>query len=504
MVGSLALSRSPIGPASARRGSFRLPILLLLGSLLVQTAWILALPPFRGTDEFDHAYRAAQVARGDWAPRSVAAEHGRGNLVAVPRSLVNAARPVCAGYDYTGPDNCRPVAKAGDGNVLVASAAATYNPLYYWVIGTVASPFEGTTSLYAMRIASALLCALLIAFAGWLSTLWSRTPWPAVAMVVAMTPIVLFSVSVVAPNGLEMCAALSLWMALLGLTTQRGREQHAAKLIVAATASALLLATLRSLGPLWVALIVLAAAVLVGRETVKTVARGHSRLVTACVALVIFAASSSLAWTSTAGTQRLTPYDAGVSNPVMATLEQVPLWFLQGIAAFPRRSDPAPMIVYALVGVVAVAFLYAGALVARRRVRLTMLACLVVAVGGPVTFSILTIGLSGPLWQGRYGLPFHMGLFLLAGLALDHRRDHAPRTARLAFLAGWTVLAVAQVLSVVHVLDRELVTSPLAGSTAWIHGPAWVAGVLLLAGFALWGSAGFGSFDRDDPVRQRG
>ena len=34
--------------------------------LLLQSAWVLALPPFRGTDEFDHAYRAAEVAGGEW------------------------------------------------------------------------------------------------------------------------------------------------------------------------------------------------------------------------------------------------------------------------------------------------------------------------------------------------------------------------------------------------------------------------------------------------------
>ena len=58
--------RSPSG-ATARRRAFRVAALLFLGTLLLQSAWILTLPPFRGTDEFDHAFRAAQVAGGDWA-----------------------------------------------------------------------------------------------------------------------------------------------------------------------------------------------------------------------------------------------------------------------------------------------------------------------------------------------------------------------------------------------------------------------------------------------------
>ena len=82
----------------------------MLGTLLMQAAWWLALPPFRGTDEFDHAYRAAAVAGGQWRPSGEIAAHGRGELVTVPRSLVSAAEPVCSSYPYTGHDNCHPVA----------------------------------------------------------------------------------------------------------------------------------------------------------------------------------------------------------------------------------------------------------------------------------------------------------------------------------------------------------------------------------------------------------
>src|SRR5689334_13456598 len=116
---------------------------LVLGCLLMQFAWVIALPPFRGTDEFDHAYRAAEVAGGEWLSDRPMAEHGRGHLVAVPRSIVTAAHPICASYAYTGVDNCTPVRTLDDGRVLVASAASAYNPLFYWVVGIAAKPFEG-------------------------------------------------------------------------------------------------------------------------------------------------------------------------------------------------------------------------------------------------------------------------------------------------------------------------------------------------------------------------
>ena len=155
--------------------------------MLLQAAWILTVPPFRGIDEFDHAFRAAAVARGEWVAGE-AAEDGRGQLVTVPRSLVEAAHGQCVALSYTGPDNCSPVESVSDGNVTVASAAASYHPAFYWVIGTAALPFDGAASLYAMRIATALLSLLFIGLAAWsVAKLPGR--WPLAGLVLALTPV---------------------------------------------------------------------------------------------------------------------------------------------------------------------------------------------------------------------------------------------------------------------------------------------------------------------------
>ncbi len=39
---------------------------------------------------------------------------------------------------------------------------------------------------------------------------------------------------------------------------------------------------------------------------------------------------------------------APLTHPVMNSLEQIPLWFFQSIAAFPSRTEPAPLPVYLL------------------------------------------------------------------------------------------------------------------------------------------------------------
>ena len=52
------------------RRPVRQATLLALALLALQASWVLTVPPFRGIDEFDHAYRAAAVAHGQLVPSS--------------------------------------------------------------------------------------------------------------------------------------------------------------------------------------------------------------------------------------------------------------------------------------------------------------------------------------------------------------------------------------------------------------------------------------------------
>ena len=79
-------STAPDAPGALPRRSvlLRTLALTLLGVLLVQAAWVLAVPPFRGSDEHDHAYKAAAVARGDWSWDHEVSPMGWGAFVRAP------------------------------------------------------------------------------------------------------------------------------------------------------------------------------------------------------------------------------------------------------------------------------------------------------------------------------------------------------------------------------------------------------------------------------------
>ncbi|MGI8900445.1 MAG: DUF2142 domain-containing protein [Nocardioides sp.] len=468
--------------------SARVPLLFFAGTLLMQTAWILALPPFRGSDEFDHAYRAASVAEGFWQPAHIPPSQGRGDMIPVPREVVEDARAVCETYEYTSPSNCRPGTELGDGLVSVASGASRYNPVFYWLIGTPAQGASGAAGLYLMRLVAALLCSLLIAASVWSIGSWATTAWPLRSLTLALTPVTAYSTAVAAPNGFEMAAALCLWTSLLGLATQRGRALHARSLLMLASISALGLVTVRTLGPLWLILAFTAAVPLIGRYGLTELIRTHRRLVTSATITIGAAALASIIWTLSVRPNEMEVIQTATLNRYTRSLGQVPLWFFQSIAAFPVRNEIAPIAVYGCAASVFVTFMALALRQASLVGRMVILAIAGVSLLLPLIFTILTYRTAGLVWQGRYTLPLSFGTVLIAGWALD-RASYTHRLLGPFVVSGFACLAIAHTASVVNVLQRELRSSPLSGDPRWIVAPPWFVGALSLLAIAAWALA---------------
>lgn len=460
-------------------------LLIFAGFVLCQMAWIITLPPFRGIDEVDHAYRAAAVAGGQWKPPSEAARHGRGSLVEVPADLVRAAHAQCASLRYNGRDNCNPVRTLRDGDVTVASSAAGYNPFYYGVVGYPSRLFSGTTSLYAMRMVSALLCAAALALAGWALTSWQRTRWPTVGLLIAATPMVIYSSSIVAPNGLEMASAIAVWCCLLGLG-RRGRGEDR-RLLFAVLAPALVLAIVRPLGPFFLAAAVVTACLCLGlRGSVKLIV-DQRRLIGAGSGLVFLAVLVNLLWLDAAKTVGLGEASAHL-NRLLIALRTIPLYFLQQFGAFPFRDQPADPLLYALAVPVAVWFVIMGLRASRGRLRWTEVGLIVAMVAGPFVFTFLTVDAKGQFWQGRYGLPFVVSVVLVAAHSLD-RVGYQHRLQRVAVIAGLLAMVTANVAGQFGVLRDELARRASAGDASWIPHPYALVAALTIVGWCMFGVA---------------
>jgi hypothetical protein len=444
------------------------------GILLLQAAWIITLPAFRGSDEFDHAYRAVAVAGGEWRATRVP-DNGRGYLVSVPESLVDAAHAQCAALSYTGPDNCSPVQRLGAGKVLVASGAASYNPVFYAVIGWAAAPFEGSSALYALRVSGALLCVSFIGSACW-ALGRQRSRWPLAAMVLALSPVFLYSTSLGAPNGLEMSAALALWASLLAL--QAGTDVRAERpLLWLAVAAAIALSTARLLGPLFLVMIVVSLAVLDGGSLVR-VLRRHRRSAVVGFVLVSASVAAAATWVLITGSAGPPRESEGTTYWHASSIVR---WLLQTIAAFPFQDQPGAWIAYPVVGALTVSLTVVALRVGTRRERLALALAVAVAVGLPVVLTLLTRDGRGVIWQGRYGLPYNVGFVLMAGTILGRRF----RTGRLPPVLVWPSvagLAVATTACLVKIRDDELTRAASTSDPSW-HVPS-VALLVMLTGLA--------------------
>jgi len=441
-------------------------------------AWIVALAPFTGIDEFDHAFRADSVAQGHWQPGTDAlpTRLGRGDLIPVRTAIAQDAAAACLRLKYTGTYNCAPYAVEHDGDVLIASAAARYNPIYYFVAGNAAKAFSGTAELYAMRVAALLMSVALFATALRSLLLATRSRWPVVALLAGVLPTTTYSAAVAAPNGTQMLAGLAVWASGLALTRVTDRPRW---LYPATALSAALLATTHTLGCLWLALICIGLAIQGGFRHVLRTLKPRTILERISLGGVLASIAFELAWVLLARTNSPT----GDAPPRHVELWpdialQPILWPLQAVAAYPMRDDPGPTAAFALTLVVLV-FLATVAyrpIVRQPRSVWTVLYILVSGLVVPLAASLATYRTTGYAWQGRYGMPFCVGLFLVLGLALDQR---SPSQRQKAVLSAIPVMwSLAQVVGALHVGSQQRDGGYFGTSYVW-NAPPLDAAVLL-------------------------
>jgi hypothetical protein len=294
--------------------------------------------------------------------------------------------------------------------------------------------------------------------------------------VFAITPVMLYSTAIVAPNGLEMAAALAFWSALLALdgTLDRRRERS---VLAVAVASAAVLMVDRTLGPLFALVILLTVWLLDPGLVVRTVKRHTTAFATGGL-VVLLCVAWRFAWL------------AGISVPPGGSPREgsdwmwsvVVVWPMQTIAAFPLRDQPGAMIAYPAVLLVFLALVAVALRVGRGRERAALVLALATSLLLPFVLTALTYEGRGVIWQGRYGLPVTMGTVLLAAAVLDRRRWTTRLRPGLLLIAS-SLMAVVTAACFVKVVDMELRRAVSVADPAW-HPPGVVLLVVLSA--AAW------------------
>ena len=473
----------------------------LVGVLLLQTAWLMSIPSFRGPDEFDHAYKTAAVAHGELHTAGTA-PHGRGGLVSVPRGLVEAASKACESRSYTGHDNCHPVDDATTDVVQVATAAGAYDPAWYAVVGLATRWVSPTHLDLAMRLVGMLLAALLLAAAAATTAAWARTRWPLVALSLAATPTLAYSTVIVSPNGVHYAAAMLAWAGALGLARSAARpDERPVQFLVAVAVGASVMVCTHTTGPMWLALTGLLVLALRPLRWWLGAVRSAPLPWLLAVGVTAVATLASVGWTRAANANGL-----GAADPTLPAfhasllVRSEILWPFQTVGAFPMRDDPAPFVVYVVWFTL---FLVLGAMAVRRapaRVRWVAVALVALVVTVPAVLTVISFSSNGLAWQGRYALPLSIGMPLLAGWTLDRR---PVRMGRHVPLLAAAAIGVAQLASVLHVAAKEMREYPVDPISGTFTGGLLLMALLAVAGPLV--SAGLANRDRGsadvEPVR---
>lgn len=451
-------------PPRRRRRSAVTLFALVLAVTAASALWH---PLYSAPDEPTHVIRSVAVARGQFRYREVTPAPGLpSSEVRVPRLFADSIyTPQCYIFQPQVPASCADLPEGRD-EVRGLTYVGRYPPLYYLVVGLPSLVWESNAGVYAMRLVSAAICSLFLAGAMAIA-LRSRRRLLPVAVAIATTPTVIHLAGVVNPNGLEVAAALCLWVALVevGLTrdlTWRGPLPWAAL-------SGVVVATARPSGPLW--LVAAGVAVLVSgllSPVRPLLRRGTARIAAASVAL---AACSTVAWLASVGGTGFTGSPLEADGPVWwLSLEKTGRRLQHMVAYYGWLDTPAPAPVYVVWAVLACSAVGLAFLAATRRQAWAVALLVVGVLLVPVPFEVLQAREIGLFWQGRYTLPLAVGLPVLAAAVITGARVPRSWVERLR-AASVVLVPAAQVVAVTWGMRRFAVGA--SGPLMYFTDPQW-------------------------------
>jgi hypothetical protein len=309
----------------------------------------------------------------------------------------------------------------------------------------------------------------------------------------------LYSAAVVNPSGLEICAALCLWVSGVVLVREHLDDPPAGLLVITAIAASTLVLA-RPISPLWLGVICLSLlAVGDARKSFELVRRNH--LVQLAIGVVAVCSGLAVAWVLSSHSFDVQrglvglPASASAFDVLKASVRREGVWVQEMVGVFGSHETLAPLAAYLAWWFATFVVVVAALLKGGRRAALVLLALIAACAVVPIALQFLHARDLGIVWQGRYTLPGAVGVPILASVIVGSSvLSSIPRRwfAALAAIA----LPMAAFLSFAEALRRYAVGvdgpilffhpkwQPVGGVVAWL-----VVNLLatsLLAGSLWW------------------
>ena len=449
---------------------------------LLSGLWGLANPPFAAPDEPAHVLRAYAISHGQLTgktptPRQERRLHLTDRkdylIVRAPAVYAGAIRACFAGH----PSTTAACLHFGDSERLTdqGTYVARHPPGYYALVGPVTwfVP-DGSVAVHLMRLIGALITGAFVATA---ITALRRAGAPrivTIGLALAITPMVLFISASVNPSAPEIASAIAVWVC--GFLLVRGAAERVDdRLVTTVGIAGCALALSRQLGPFWVGLIGLTLLGVSNRAGLRNIARSNRARVWA--ALIVVSSLFQVGWDVIVKPLDVTrsghdTKTVAASDILRTTVGRTFPRYLEMIGRFGWLDTPAPALTWVPWTIALGALVFAAVLWSTRRGVAVLLGLLAATIVVPVAIEAPTYADAANLtWQGRYTLPFAVGVPILAGALLwTTERGRRLVTSRLLWAIG-IVLAGAQILAFGQNLRRYTVGArgPISfwGSAAW-------------------------------------
>lgn len=445
--------------------------------------WSAATPLMGFPDEPAHTIKAAAVVRGQVMVEE-GTSFGHGVHVKVPDYIANLHTQGCYKFNRGQAADCAPLIYADDTytNIGVTSAGS-YNPMYYWLVGFPTLFMSGAPAIYAMRLMSALFCAVFFA-AGFTALTELRRPQYAVILAaLATTPMVLFLGGGINPNSLEIAATMAAFSGFVVVVDNWRNTQVVVPALATVSAATVVLANARQISLVW-----LLCALIVGVCSFKlrrTLQVFRDKRVLTAVAITVPGTLLGLFWIYVAsrGPANVGVAPDGIASPhpdaplyrgFMIMLDRTYDFFPQYIGVMGWLDTPSPELVMLAWGAFMIVALILPLCIRPLRSWTGYWVALAMLYLVPAMLQTVLWRSMGFIWQGRYTLPLVVVLLISVGLGLRRLRfSMRPATTQFARIISWLII-VCHTLTFVYVLRRYVVgISESANWQTLFSSPDW-------------------------------
>ncbi len=461
----------------------------------VITLWSGAVPMFGTPDEPAHMVRAAGIVRGQ-----LAGDRGDDNQMYFDVPAILGDGIPCYSFKPEQSADCLSVPADKDEQKVISTAGSN-PPLFHVVTGLPTLLTSGLLSLYLMRTANAVMCAGLLT-AALQNIAFLKRPGPvAFGMAVSLTPMVLFLSGPLNSSGVAATSGLAIWTAVLVLLDDESPRRISRSAAAFAIPFCVLLLSRRD-GLLWGAAIVLIVLIVTPWPRMKNILQIRTIWVWSAI-ISLVAGTQSLLWGNQNASGFASAGEASGGGSAKSAFDVEINYLYEAIGHLGWLDTRLPPIVY-LGWAFAIFGMFFGAIaVGSRRNVLAVVGAVVLVIG--LTLYIGSVRF--PYFQGRYYLPFAVGIPLLAGHTIASAGyHHVPRRV-LAIGLGW--LFLLHQLAFAQLLRRYSVGSSGPWNFVFAHrwsptpGPIWtfllayfIASIAMLA---MIGSVALSGSNRMEP-----